>query len=206
MLCSACVSFALAVWSVAGYLILRAAELRAVGSATRLSWPTAALALGSVVCAPFVRETPIAAVACGVTCIGLALAAAADARTGYLFDAITMPTGALVSILAIFGNSILESALGALMLAGTFGAIVVCSRGRMMGLGDVKAAYAIGAAFGPLETPLAILAACVSGLLAAAFAGRLRAGATVSFGPHLAVGSTFALVAGDFIVHRIMGL
>jgi leader peptidase (prepilin peptidase)/N-methyltransferase len=66
----------------------------------------------------------------------------------------------------------------------------------MLGFGDVKAMYAVGAAFGPLESLVAIFAACVSGIVTVALAGRLQRGAELRFGPHLAVGAVVALVAG----------
>lgn len=200
------VSLALAAWSAVCFLHLRAVERRALGTVTPLTWRTTTVAFASIVYAPIVRDTPMAAAACGATCAGLILGGAVDARTGYLFDAITVPTAVTVAVLVLFENMGREGALGAAMLVGALGSIVVCSRGRLMGFGDVKAAFAIGAAFGPLQSLIAIFAACVSGLLAAAFAGRLRRGSAVRFGPHLATGSVFALVAGDFIVHHIMGL
>jgi prepilin signal peptidase PulO-like enzyme (type II secretory pathway) len=72
-----------------------------------------------------------------------------------------------------------------------------------MGLGDVKAMFAIGAAFGPLESLIAIFGACVSGILAAMLAHRLRPGEAVRFGPHLAAGSALALSFGDPILRFI---
>jgi prepilin signal peptidase PulO-like enzyme (type II secretory pathway) len=72
-----------------------------------------------------------------------------------------------------------------------------------MGLGDVKAMFAIGAAFGPLESLIAIFGACASGILAAAVTRRLRPGESVRFGPHLAAGSALALSLGDPIVRFI---
>ena len=99
-----------------------------------------------------------------------------------------------------------RAAGGVALLVGTFGALVLLSRGRLMGLGDVKAMYALGAAFGPLESTLAICAACLSAIVTLALDGSLRRGRELPFGPHLAAGSVVALLVGDPIVHNLMRL
>jgi len=91
------------------------------------------------------------------------------------------------------------------LLVGGFGSLVLVSRGRWMGLGDVKAMFAVGAAFGPLESLVVIFCAAVSALAAAALAGRLRRGTELRFGPHLAAGTVFTLVAGDSIARQLTG-
>jgi len=197
---------ALAVWSTASLALARTAESRAAGKTPPLPWRTpAALALATW-CALACRATPSAAVTCGLACIALVAAADSDARTGYLFDAVTFPAAILTTLAAIVSGTTFDAACGVLLLAGSFGALVVLSRGRLMGLGDVKAMYVLGAAFGPLESLVAIFAACISGIAALSLSGSLRSGARLHFGPHLAAGSLFALVAGDSIVHRLMGL
>jgi prepilin signal peptidase PulO-like enzyme (type II secretory pathway) len=68
--------------------------------------------------------------------------------------------------------------------------------------------YAIGAGFGPAKSILILFAASVSGLAMAAlvrFAER-PGSREIRFGPHLAIGSSFALIAGDRIVHGALGL
>jgi prepilin signal peptidase PulO-like enzyme (type II secretory pathway) len=206
LLAPAAAALALIAWTIAGLALVRGAERRVLRRVPPKPWRAAAFALGAAVCAVVFRATPVGAVACGATCIALIVAGEADARTGYLFDAITFPTALLVTAIAVAGGTTLDAACGVCVLVGSFGALVVCSRGRLMGLGDVKAMFAIGAAFGPLESIVAIFAACVSGIVWTAFAGRLRCGAQVHFGPHLAAGSAFALVGGDFVVHRMLGL
>jgi len=146
-----------------------------------------------------------AAAASGVACIALVVAAWADARTGFIFDALTLPAGALAASLAALSGAGGEAAAGVTLLVGTFGALVVFSRGRWMGLGDVKAMYALGAAFGPTESLVALLAACACGIVAAAWHGKIQRGYEVRFGPHLAAGAAFALAAGAPLVHGIMG-
>jgi prepilin signal peptidase PulO-like enzyme (type II secretory pathway) len=200
------VAVALAVWSTASLALARAAESRAMGTTPPLSWNVpAALALATLG-AIWSRATPGAAVTCGLACIALVAAADSDARTGYLFDTVTFPAAVLTTLAAIVTGGTFDAASGVVLLVGGFGAIVFFSKGRLMGLGDVKAMFALGAAFGPLESLIAIFAACLSGIAAVSFSGNMRKGARIHFGPHLAAGSVFALVAGDPIVHRLMGL
>jgi prepilin signal peptidase PulO-like enzyme (type II secretory pathway) len=196
----------LALWALASFSLARSAETRAARKRPPLSWPAIAAASFVGVAALASRATPANAAACGLACIGLVVAADSDARTGYLFDAVTLPAALLVTAAVIAAGSTLEAACGVALIVGAFGAIVLFSNGRLMGLGDVKAMFALGAAFGPLESLVAIFAACISGIVAASLAGNLRPGARLSFGPHLAAGSAFALVAGDGIVHHWMGL
>jgi prepilin signal peptidase PulO-like enzyme (type II secretory pathway) len=182
---------------------VRRAHVRAFGTAAT---PWLALA-----CAPCIGALAIAlrplpeAAACGVACIALTLAADADARTGYLFDAITLPTAALVLTIAFATGAGVASTIGCAMLCIVFGVVVLASRGRAMGMGDVKAMASIGAAFGPAEAMLAIAAACTSGIIEASLRGRLRRHAEIRFGPHLAVGATFALVAGGPLTRSFIG-
>jgi prepilin signal peptidase PulO-like enzyme (type II secretory pathway) len=166
--------------------------------------PSAACAL-LIVVALAARSGP-SALACGIACLSLAVAAFADARTGFLFDAITLPAAVLTALAVVACGDPGEAARGVVVLVGGFGGVVALSRGRLLGLGDVKALYAVGAAFGPWEGIVAIFGACISGIAAVALAGRLRRGTALPFGPHLAVGSGFALALGDPIVHRFLGL
>ncbi len=169
-----------------------------------LPWRTVACALLVTPLALAVRPLPEAAL-CAVVCIALVAASGPDYRTGYLFDSVTLPTALLVTALAVATHATHAATWGVALLVVPFGALVLVTRGRMLGLGDVKAMYAVGAAFGPLESLVAIFAACMSGIVTVALAGRLRRGAELHFGPHLAAGSAFALVAGTSIAHRLMG-
>lgn len=200
------VTAVLAVWSIASLALARNAEARATGRIPPLPWRApAALALAAL-CALLGRATPGAAITCGFACIALVAAADSDARTGYLFDAVTFPAAVLTTFAAIVTGTTFEAACGVVLLVGGFGAVVVFSKGRLMGMGDVKAMFALGAAFGPLESLIAIFAACLCGIAVLSLAGSMRRGARLYFGPHIAAGSLFALIAGDPIVHRLMGL
>jgi len=202
----AVVAFGLVGWIVLGALLVERAE-RGIAMRERVPRPAfvVALAVGVAGLALIARPDAASAAVCGVACVTLVLAAGADARTGYLFDAITLPGALLVAFLALAAGAGSAAIGGVLLLVGCFGLLVLVSRGRWMGLGDVKAMFAVGAAFGPLESLVAIFCSALSALAAAALTSRLQRGAEVRFGPHLAVGATITLLAGDTIVRRLMG-
>lgn len=198
------VGLGLIAWFACLTLLVRRAERSVTIAAALAPWPTLACACAVIACGLVVRPLAEATI-CSCACIGLIAASGPDVRTGYLFDAITLPTAVLVSALAIAHGAAGDAAAGVALLVGAFGTVVVVSRGRLMGLGDVKAMYAIGAAFGPLESLVAIFAACLSGIIVALASARFARDSEIRFGPHLAAGSAIALVAGPPIVHRVMG-
>lgn len=191
------------VWTAAACALVSRASRRVTGTSA-VSWISVAGAAVSgmlaICCARSFAQVLIG----GIACISLAVAADADARTGYLFDAITIPSAALVLAVAVAAGSADSAFAGATLLVAIFGSIVACSRGRAMGLGDVKALATIGAAFGPVEAAFAVAAACASGIVEAVIRGRLRH-AEIRFGPHLAVGSACALVFGERFFSYVTG-
>jgi prepilin signal peptidase PulO-like enzyme (type II secretory pathway) len=199
------VALVLILWTGCAVLLARAAERRTLGMVGAASFRTIAAALCVAAGALALQARPGEAAARGITCIALVVVADADARTGLIFDAVTLPAAIIVSAIGIVLGSALACAAGVGVLVGTFGTIVVVSRGRAMGLGDVKAMFSIGAAFGPLGAIVAIFAACLSGTVAAFLTGRLQRGQCVRFGPHLAAGAAFALVLTDPILRLVMG-
>ncbi len=136
---------------------------------------------------------PFAAV-CGALAAG-----AVDARTGYIPDAITAPTALAALLLAAAAGGTAAALGGALSAGGALLALHLLTRGRGLGLGDVKLAAAIGLGFGPgaglaaLGTAFVLGGAYASWLLATR---RARRGDSVRFGPFLAGGAlAVALVA-----------
>jgi prepilin signal peptidase PulO-like enzyme (type II secretory pathway) len=148
------------------------------------------------VCAPIVSADAYEALARGIVCIALLASAATDARTGYLFDAVTFPAALSSAAVAVCAGATANAAAGVLLLAGVSGSVFALSRGRWLGLGDVKALYGLGAAFGPAEGALAVAAACLCGLATTLIRRRHVPGAEIPFGPHLAAGAVLTLVFG----------
>ena len=76
---------------------------------------------------------------------------------------------------------------------------------EVMGGGDIKLLLVLSLYLSWAQLLLALLAACLTGLLWAALAGRKR-GTAVSFGPFLAVGGMLSVCFGDPVIHWYFGL
>jgi len=202
---------ALALSSWAALLIAAAtrAEDRISSSDSRSNW-LPIVACGAIVAIGSSHGRDPSAFAAALACMAVVVGAFADARTGYLFDAITIPAAVVTVTAAIATGLGAEAMWGVMLLVGIFGAIAVFSSGRAIGLGDVKAMYAIGAGFGPAKAILILFSASVSGLvvtmLAKCIARRASVSREIRFGPHLAIGCSLALIAGDRIVDGALGL
>jgi prepilin signal peptidase PulO-like enzyme (type II secretory pathway) len=168
-------------------------------------WPEALIVLALVLWAQLAtRHGDDGLTARAAVCIGLCAAARTDLRTGYLFDAVTLPTALLAALLTLGTGRLQAASQGVVLLTGLFGAVAVASRGACLGFGDVKAMYAIGAAFGPVEGAIAVAAASVSGLAFAVLSGKRREH-EIAFGPHLALGTGLALAVGPAFSRFLTG-
>jgi leader peptidase (prepilin peptidase) / N-methyltransferase len=151
--------------------------LASLGFAGReISWPGAAI------------------LACAAVC------AATDLRTGFIFDRVLL--AALSAIAATTWNvgRLTDGALAAMACAGALLIPFGLSRGRAMGLGDVKFAGTAALALGPHACFNALWVACVSGGGVAALAmasGCARRRSRMPFGAFLALGTCAALFVGD---------
>jgi leader peptidase (prepilin peptidase)/N-methyltransferase len=127
------------------------------------------------------------------------VAAIIDARTGFIPDRLTAPAAALALAFASLGGSLAPAALGALAGAAALGVPFAISRGRALGLGDVKLAATIGIGLGPVDVVRALGVAFAAGgayatwLLVTRRAGRRAA---VPFGPFLALGAATIALTG----------
>jgi prepilin signal peptidase PulO-like enzyme (type II secretory pathway) len=82
--------------------------------------------------------------------------------------------------------------------------IVLLTRGRGMGLGDVKLAFLMGLVLGWPQILLALLLAFGSGAVVGVglvIADRKTLKSQIPFGPFLAAGTIFALLAGSFLIN-----
>ena len=186
ILIQACVQFA--------FLGLAAAAARKHGPAFSLLNP---LTLG--VSAASVVVTALAGLHCppgvavpfsiaAAACIGCALS---DAYTGYIFDAVTLP-GLGIALLASAAAGVFnQCAAGALAAGGALGVLYVVTRGRGLGMGDIKMACCIGAGLGAAGSLGAIAISFIAGGAYAAYlliAKRGSRGDCMRFGPYLAFG------------------
>lgn len=133
-----------------------------------------------------------------VACCGAAAAGLVDARTGFIPDRITRLTALGAAACALAHGEAAAAFAGALLAGGVPALLYVGTRGRGLGLGDVKLAAAIGAGFGPLAGIGALGAAFVLGGAYGSWLllrGRARRSDALRFGPFLAAGALAALAS-----------
>jgi leader peptidase (prepilin peptidase)/N-methyltransferase len=131
---------------------------------------------------------------------GTLVGAVMDARTGLIPDAVTRTTAFAALACAVASGVAPLACGGAFAAGGSMLVLYALTRGRGLGLGDVKLGTAIGAGFGPGAGTFAIGAAFVFGGAYASWlllTGRARRGDSIRFGPFLAAGTIVAaLVPG----------
>jgi len=130
--------------------------------------------------------------AAAIVLAACAVGAASDRQTGYLFDAVAAGAGGLLCIGAVVGGELPTLALGAGSCGGVLWVLHLTTRGRGVGLGDVKLAALIGGGLGVRIGAIAVGAAFVAGAIVAVgglVSGRVSRGDSVDFGPYLAIGS-----------------
>lgn len=126
--------------------------------------------------------------------------AVTDLQTGYVFDRVVLFGTLLLCLFSPASESIARVAYGALACGGTLGALHVGTRGRGIGLGDVKLGALLGAAVG-VRGGLELLgiAFIAGGAVATTLLifKRKRRVDTIAFAPFLAVGvCTVAALGG----------
>ena len=126
---------------------------------------------------------------------GTLVAAIIDVRTGLIPDMLTRTT-AFAALGCTIANGIVPIACGgAYACGGALLALHLLTRGRGIGLGDVKLGTAIGIGFGPVAGLVALGAAFVLGGAYASWllvTRRARRGDAIRFGPFLAAGTLLA--------------
>ena len=126
---------------------------------------------------------------------GASAAALVDARTGFIPDRITRATALCALLFAARDGASVAACGGAYAVGGALLALHLITRGRGLGLGDVKLGTAIGAGFGAAAGLVALGIAFVAGGAYASWllaTGRARRGDVIRFGPFLAAGTLAA--------------
>ena len=121
----------------------------------------------------------------------LCVCAATDFETGYIPDVVTFPVLATELLVAVTGASWESAVQGALACAAVIAALYVLTRGRGIGLGDLKLAACIGAALGAQGGLWALGCAFITGALHAGSLlalRRIQRRDPLRFAPYLAVG------------------
>jgi leader peptidase (prepilin peptidase)/N-methyltransferase len=174
-------------------LALQAAQHRGASIGTLpLVLPAAVAAIAAIACARDgfdVRAIIVVAMA--------AVAAVTDARSGAIFDRLTLALVAIALLTAVADGDALAALAGAVAAGGALFALHAATRGRGIGLGDVKLAAGIGAGLGAPLGILALAAAFVAGGVYGAWllaTKRARRDEAVRFGPFVAAGTAFAVL------------
>jgi leader peptidase (prepilin peptidase)/N-methyltransferase len=129
---------------------------------------------------------------------GAAVAGVVDARTGSIFDPLTITMLLTAFGLGVFNGTVIDGLYGAGAVGGGLFFLHAISGGSGLGLGDVKLGAALGMALGFSNGLIAIALAFVFGggygtwLLATK---RANAGTSIRFGPFIAAGTLAALLA-----------
>jgi leader peptidase (prepilin peptidase)/N-methyltransferase len=161
----------------------RAARLALVG------WTTFVVAVGVV------ASAPIGVVAI-VWAIPTTVAAAVDATSGRLPDAVVIPGAAAVLLAAALVDQWMPALLGAGLLAGPM-FIVHLFRPDGLGFGDVKFALLLGVGLGAVAVPLVLVAYLAASVLHAGACVVVRSrDRLLPFGPALAVASAATMSLG----------
>ncbi|MGA8533596.1 MAG: A24 family peptidase [Candidatus Tumulicola sp.] len=160
---------------------------------TPLTWSSAlagavAIGVSAWVSSPGAPTTPVV-LACA------AVSAATDVQTGYVFDRVLLATALVLLTLTMVDGGFLQASGGAAAAAALLLIPYVCSRGRGVGLGDVKLAATIGFGLGTAGTFAALwFAAICGGSWAATLLcfGRVHRRARIPFAPFLVAGAAYA--------------
>lgn len=145
-----------------------------------------------------------------------------DFKDGLIPDKIILPSIAIAlvfkvllavstsqEVLVVAGSNFLTfSQIGWDILAGVLGGVfflllVVFSKGKAMGGGDIKLAVFMGLVLGLSKLALALFLAFLTGAIVSLiliFVGKKRFGQTIAFGPFLVFGAYVALIWGQQIL------
>ena len=143
----------------------------------------------------------------------LLVMAAIDIRLGIIPDEINVFLGVLGIFLAIVsanqGHPVLMKVIGAAAAGIFFAILIAVTRGKGMGMGDLKLAIPLGLLFGWPYIIFVLVTAFIFGAVAGAIAiaqGAKTMKGTLPFGPYLALGAATAFFWGAPIVNWYLSL
>ncbi len=158
----------------------------------------AGLAIGPAFCAAMSFRHPTI-VAAAIAICAACVSTLTDLQCGLIFDTVTLGALGVLLLRAAGTGTLLVASAGCVVLAALLGVLWAASGGRGMGLGDVKFAAVMGAAFGCAWGAAALGAAFVSGGVAAAvllLSRRADRGTALPLAPFLAIGCMFSAAMG----------
>ena len=130
-----------------------------------------------------------------------------DLKHYLILDKVIFPAIILAFVYRFFDNSFLNSLLAALLVAGFFLALVLISRGKWMGLGDVKLAGLMGLVLGWPNVLIALFLAFMSGAIVGIslmIAGKKTIKSQIPFGPFLSASTVLVMLYGNQLIERLL--
>lgn len=124
-------------------------------------------------------------------------------------DKVIYPAIGIALIFALIHSLKLDLLLSALAAAVFFAAILLISRGKWMGAGDIKLAFLMGLVLGWPNILVALFLAFLTGAIigvALIVFGRKTLKSEVPFGPFLVAGTFLALFLGENIINWYLSL
>lgn len=155
----------------------------------------AALAAGVIVFSAINGSTVSIGLALALAC--LVVCAVSDLATGLIFDAVIATAACGIGLWSVIAQNTFLTGLGTCICIAPLSALYGITRGRGIGLGDVKLGGIVGAGVGGVEALGAIGAAFVAGAIYCApllIVRRARCSDRVPFAPFMAFG-TMVLIA-----------
>ena len=122
-----------------------------------------------------------------------------------IFSALSPQNSGFIAGGSTFGNVALTAAGAAFF----FGSLVLVSRGKWMGLGDVKYVFLMGLVLGFPEILFGLFVAFLSGAAIGIFligAGRKKLSSQIPFGPFLAAGTLVALLFSQTVLNWYLSI
>lgn len=136
----------------------------------------------------------------------LFLVTSIDLRTMIIPDELNLALGALGVFIGGMSGNLMEHVGAGIAAAAVFGLLVLGTRGKGMGIGDVKLAAAMGLVFGWPSTPIILAGGFIIGAIYGILALLARAKtlrSAVPFAPFLAVSSVVVFLWGEAIEYSV---
>jgi leader peptidase (prepilin peptidase)/N-methyltransferase len=177
-----------------------------------------ALGVGAPMGVATVAVTPIIAAALWIAILeALLVMSLVDVRLGIIPDEINIFLGVAGIALAIFSAGsaggqegvVLAKIIGAAVAGVFFTLLIAVTRGKGMGVGDLKLAIPLGLIFGWPDIVLVLMLSFVIGAIAGLFAiarGKNTIKGTLPFGPFLALGGAIVFFWGSQIFNWYFSL
>ena len=162
-------------------------------------WPWAVIGGSGATAVTLAHLFPLdAALLFSVSLIGALVCATVDARTGFIFDALSCILVAVNGAVAMRTGHFADGVSAALLIGGALGLLYFVTGRRGIGLGDVKLAAALALGFGTQLASVAIGSAFILGAgwaLILVGRGIAKRSDALRFGPFIAGGAIVSLSA-----------